>query len=133
MRSIVDIKWNLRACRVQAGLSQNAVAEAIGVKLDAVEGWENGTLSPTMDQGLALSELYQIPLAFMDFTRENNRRSGVERDTALYKAVISAHSPLRNVVIKEACGIALDILEQYGNEVNKEYARSFRESCVEEL
>lgn len=78
MRSILDIKWNLRACRVQTGLTQKAVAEAIGVKLGAVEGWENGTLSPTMDQGLALSELYQIPLAFIDFTRENNRRIGVE-------------------------------------------------------
>lgn len=75
MRSILEIKWKLRACRVQAGLTQKAVAEAIGVKEATVESWESGNSAPTMEQGLALSELYQIPLGNMDFTKEANKES----------------------------------------------------------
>lgn len=78
MRSILDIKWNLRACRVQTGFTQKAVAEAIGVKEATVKSWESGNSAPTMEQGLALSELYQIPLGNMDFTKESNRKSGNE-------------------------------------------------------
>lgn len=76
MRSILEIKWKLRACRVQAGLTQKAVAEAVGVKVDTVENWERGNSAPTMEQGIALSELYQIPLVCMDFTKEGNKKSG---------------------------------------------------------
>lgn len=78
MRSILDIKWNLRACRVQTGLTQKAVAEAVGVTEATVKSWESGKSAPTMEQGLALSELYQIPLGNMDFTKESNRKSGNE-------------------------------------------------------
>ena len=78
MRSILEIKWKLRACRVQAGLTQKAVADAVGVKADTVESWESGNSAPTMEQGLALSNLYQIPLGNMDFTKDANKKSSNE-------------------------------------------------------
>ena len=61
---------------MQAGLTQKAVADAVGVKADTVESWESGNSAPTMEQGLALSNLYQIPLVCMDFTKEGNKKSG---------------------------------------------------------
>jgi len=69
------MKWRLEACRIQAGLTQEAVARAVGVKADTVENWENGEQSPSMEMGLALSKLYQIPIESMDFSRENNKKN----------------------------------------------------------
>lgn len=69
------MKWRLEACRIQAGLTQEAVARAVGVKVNTVERWENGKYSPSMEMGLALSKLYQIPLESMDFSKENNMKN----------------------------------------------------------
>lgn len=78
MRAITEIKWRLVACRLQAGLTQKEVAEAIGVTDIAVGNWEKGKNSPSMEKGLALSELYGIPLGNMDFTKEGNRQGAGE-------------------------------------------------------
>lgn len=65
-------KLKLRACRVQAGYSQREVSEAIGVSEQTVVRWETGKKSPTMVQGVKLSDLYQIPIEYMDFSKEAN-------------------------------------------------------------
>lgn len=68
-----DRKWRLCACRVNAGYTQKEIAEILGVCEKTVIDWELGRLSPKMEYAQRLSELYLIPLAYMDFSREGNR------------------------------------------------------------
>lgn len=67
-----DTKWRLSACRVQAGYTQKEVTEIIGISEATIIKWEAGVTAPTMENAQKLSELYCIPLAYMDFTKEGN-------------------------------------------------------------
>lgn len=67
-----DRKWRLRACRINAGYTQREVAELVGVSEVSVVCWENGKGTPKMIYAQKMSELYGVPLAYMDFTKEGN-------------------------------------------------------------
>lgn len=67
-----DMKWRLSACRVNAGYTQKEVAEIIGISEPTLIKWEAGVTAPKMDKAQILSELYRIPLAYMDFSKEGN-------------------------------------------------------------
>lgn len=67
-----DRKWRLCACRINAGYTQKEVAELVGVCEKTVVGWEAGTVLIKMITAQKLSELYQVPLAYMDFSKEGN-------------------------------------------------------------
>ena len=67
-----DMKWRLCACRVNAGYTQKEVYEIIGVSEKTIIDWESGKTSIKMERAQELSELYRIPLAYMDFSKEGN-------------------------------------------------------------
>lgn len=67
-----DMKWRLCACRLQAGYTQKEVANLIGVSEKTIVDWEAGHTAPKMEKAQKLSELYGIPLAYMDFSKEGN-------------------------------------------------------------
>jgi DNA-binding XRE family transcriptional regulator len=68
-----DRKWRLCACRINAGYTQREVAKILGVSEVAIIHWENGISSCKMATAQKLSELYLIPLAYMDFSKEGNK------------------------------------------------------------
>lgn len=70
--SYFDMKWRLSACRVQAGYTQKEAAKEIGVSEQTMIRWENGSSAPNMERAQKLSELYQIPLAYMDWSMDGN-------------------------------------------------------------
>lgn len=70
--SFFDMKWRLAACRVQAGYTQKEAAKVIGVVEQTMIRWEQGASAPNMEQAQKLSELYQIPLAYMDWSKVGN-------------------------------------------------------------
>ena len=67
-----EMKWRLSACRIQAGYSQAEVAEKLGCSDKTIVSWETGKTAPKMEKAQELSDLYGIPLAYMDFTKEGN-------------------------------------------------------------
>ena len=71
--SYFDRKWRLCACRINAGYTQRDVAEIIGVNERTIIEWEAGRVTPKMDKAQKLSELYKMPLAYMDFSKEGNK------------------------------------------------------------
>lgn len=77
--SYFDMKWRLCACRANAGYTQKEVAEFIGVSELTIIHWENGDTAPKMDYAQKLSELYRVPLAYMDFSKEGNKLPLKER------------------------------------------------------
>ena len=50
----------LKARRAAHGMSQEQVAEALGVSRQAVSKWENGTAEPSTSNLLALAKLFDI-------------------------------------------------------------------------
>ena len=75
-----DMKWRLCACRVNAGYTQKEVADLIGVTEQTIISWEAGNTAPKMEKAQKLSEIYQIPLAYMDFSKEGNATPLRNRD-----------------------------------------------------
>ena len=78
--SYFNMKWRLAACRVQAGYTQVEAAKAIGVVEQTIIRWENGKSIPKMGEAQKLSDLYLIPLAYMDWSKEGNSLPLRERD-----------------------------------------------------
>lgn len=55
----------LKEARLQAGLTQEKVAEAIGVSRQSISNWENDKTYPDVINVIALSELYQVSLDYL--------------------------------------------------------------------
>lgn len=53
-----------KECREKKGLSQQFVADSLGVPVDTVAGWEDGTAAPGMEQLGALASLYHTDLRY---------------------------------------------------------------------
>lgn len=68
-----EMKWRLVACRVQNGYTQREASELVGVSEKTIVSWESGRTAPNMEKAQKLSEVYGIPLAYIDFTREGNK------------------------------------------------------------
>lgn len=47
-------------CRKKAGLSQEALAEKLGVSRQSVSKWENGDASPELDKLLLLAKVFEV-------------------------------------------------------------------------
>ena len=52
---------NLKRARHRAGMSQELVAEKLGISRQAVTKWESGQSNPSAKNLHALAELYQVP------------------------------------------------------------------------
>lgn len=67
------ISDNLTSLRKLYRMSQEEVAEKIGVSRQAVAKWENGTSKPDIDNCIALATLYTVSVDnLINFTEETN-------------------------------------------------------------
>lgn len=55
----------LQKLRKENGMSQESLAEALGVSRQAVSKWESGQSYPEMDKMIALSELFHVTIDYM--------------------------------------------------------------------
>ena len=74
-----DMKWRLSACRVQNGYTQKEASDILGICEKTLVSWESGKTAPNMESAQKLSELYGIPLAYIDFTKAGNRTALKDR------------------------------------------------------
>ena len=79
-----DRKWRLCACRVNAGYTQKEVAKLVGVTEQTIISWEAGNTAPDMERAQRLSEIYQVPLAYIDFTKKGNATPLKKRDPNVF-------------------------------------------------
>lgn len=61
----MDFRDRLFDLRRQAGLSQEALANLLGVTRQAVQKWEAGTSRPDMDNLVSLAEYFKVSLDFL--------------------------------------------------------------------
>lgn len=63
---------SIQACRVNAGLTQEELASALGVSKNTILNWEKGNSSPSVSQLRKISEFSKIPIDFI-FCAENTK------------------------------------------------------------
>jgi len=61
----VELRINLEACRVNAGMKQTAWAKELGVNPATVINWEKGRSEPNTSQLRKISELSGIPMDYI--------------------------------------------------------------------
>lgn len=68
----------LRRFRKERGLSQEDVAERLGVSRQAVAKWERGESQPDIESCVALADLYEttVDMLIRDLGREENTEDG---------------------------------------------------------
>ena len=74
----------LKARRVQCKMTQEFVADALGVSRQAVSKWENGTVDPSTSNLLALAKLYGLsPEALLQNVdpAQNKKPNNMKEDT----------------------------------------------------
>ena len=64
------VRMTLEAARVNAGLTQKQVCDAIDISLTTIGMGEHGDRLPTVDKAIALAELYGVPLDSINFARK---------------------------------------------------------------
>lgn len=62
------LKIKLKAARVNKGLTQKQVANAIGRSASTIKNWENGTSFPKQPDIEKVCDLYGIPYDGIDFS-----------------------------------------------------------------
>lgn len=60
---MTDLQISLAAARVNANMTQQDAANAIGVNKGTIISWENGRTAPNAVMLYKLSEVYRIPIA----------------------------------------------------------------------
>lgn len=70
----MTLEEQIRNCRKQAGISQEKMAEMIGVSRQAITKWENGTGTPDIPNLVALAELFQISLDELLLNEKNEKK-----------------------------------------------------------
>lgn len=60
MLDLQSVGENIRSLRIDKGLSQDYIAELLGVSHQAVSRWENGLAAPSVDNIAELCELFDV-------------------------------------------------------------------------
>ena len=63
----MDFKISLKAARVNADMTQEEAAKLLNVDKSTVASWENGKTNPDYIKAKKLSEIYGIPLDYINF------------------------------------------------------------------
>lgn len=81
----MEIEKKLKDVRIQAGLTQEQVAEKIMVSRQTVSNWENGKSLPDIVSIMSLSDLYQISIDEL-LKGDKRMKEKMEKDANIAKA-----------------------------------------------
>lgn len=70
--------FRFRECREQRGIAQKNVAISLGVKAPSVSEWENGRSNPSLDNLIALADLFGVTTDYL--LGRDNRMMDVKTD-----------------------------------------------------
>jgi transcriptional regulator with XRE-family HTH domain len=103
-RPAPDVAWEgiiselarvLRQARLDAGLTQRQVADAIGVPHTYPSRWERGTVAPRPESLLALADLFRLDPAMLLRVRVGAPPAASPSAEAVERAVTKAAQPQR--------------------------------------
>lgn len=65
------VRMTLEAARINAGLTQKQVCEALGISATTIVLWEHGDRMPPVDKAIKMAELYGVPMECINFCRKS--------------------------------------------------------------
>ena len=97
---MAQIKDTLRRLRQERGLTQEEVAEQVGLTRQAVSGYESGRTQPGLDVLQRLADIYQVELTDIIYGRTGpNRLRRALKVTALVMAVLVLAAQLAEALL----------------------------------
>lgn len=125
----VEIAERLAARRKQAGLSQEALAEKLGVSRQAVSKWERSESSPDTDNLIALAKLYGVSLdelLYVDesieddvaFEAADRAEAGGERESEVHIGGDGIHVDDGRDHVHISWAEGVHVVDRYGQEVH---------------
>ena len=97
---------NLKMYRTHAGLTQEEVAEKIGVSRQAVAKWERGESSPDIESCIALSEMYGTTV---DMLVRNMKLEAKSSDDGKYVFGVSKMNDKGQITLPAECRKIFDL------------------------
>ena len=103
---------NLQFLRARQGLTQEQLAETLGVSRQSVSKWESGLSFPEMDTILKLCDLFSVSL---DTLLRGDAAAEAQTDTAGYDRFMNRFAwkialPIGGIILATACAAFLDAL-----------------------
>ena len=103
----------IRTCRQNAGMSQEKVAELVGVSRQAVTKWEANQSSPNTDNLFKLAEIFETKVNLLLASEDEGKQYNAEEIYHLYKMEEEKKTLLKKQEQKRNCRIALLVLIGY--------------------
>jgi transcriptional regulator with XRE-family HTH domain len=113
-----EIGRRVRTLRMERGLSQTALADALGITFQQVQKYEKGVNRISSGRLLRIAEFLKVPIAFFFEALETNQMGSPGVDFRLYQTVDTIRLVHAYSAIKDR-GIQLKLLlltEQIGRE-----------------
>lgn len=96
----MTLEEQIKHYRKQAGLSQEKMAEKIGVSRQAITKWENGTGTPDIANLMAIADLFQISVDEL-LSNEKSEKSSL---ITSMKVVLNTILMVRRILISSLVG-----------------------------
>ena len=125
----MTLEEQIKYYRKQAGLSQEKMAEKIGVSRQAITKWENGTGTPDIANLMAIANLFQISVDEL----LSNEKSEKKQSNYIYESRTEYDiDGKKNFDIKLGGAYAVDLKAYHGEkiEVTQALPLSFRNLAV---
>ena len=103
----------IKACRQRAGMSQEKVAELVGVSRQAVTKWEVNQSAPNTENLFKLAEIFGTTVDMLLASEDENKPSPAEQIYYLYKMEEEKKAALKKQAQKRTLLISLLIAVGY--------------------
>lgn len=97
-RPHLQLGLRIREARVAAGMTQKAVAEALGVTLQSVSQWENGRSQPETDRLMKLADILSVTWPWLK-TGEGQKEANKASSQVFSRALAARYAPLVNPAV----------------------------------
>ena len=104
----------IKACRQNAGMSQEKVAELLGVSRQAVTKWEVNQSAPNTENLFKLAEIFGTTVDMLLDSNDNSKQSSAEQIYYLYKMEEEKKIAAKRRKLKKCVSIALVIALVFG-------------------
>lgn len=71
----MDFKVSLKAARINANMTQKEAAKLLNVDKSTIASWEYGKTHPDYIKAEKISEIYGIPLDYINFSPKNSLKA----------------------------------------------------------
>lgn len=103
----------IKACRQSAGMSQEKVAELVGVSRQAVTKWEVNRSAPNTENLFKLAEIFGTTVDMLLASEDENKQSTAEQIYCLYKMEEEKKAAIKKQKFKHNIMVALLIALGY--------------------